>query len=186
MLDGLHGATGMIGDDMQDSSLRMLLARRLVVQGKFGPAGSGGNEQRVAEKSVQGVEGDGSIGPVVVIVIGAEERGGEVEDAAIGDDQGRVQIVADGGMGVAGEVLPGAVEECAAQRSMCSSTDLRLHNVRLIVEDVVVIRCQPTIARQGFVEAQIARHGGGGRDIANRNARDIKCARLWIQGGCTT
>ena len=111
MLDGLQCAPGVIGDYMNNLTRGRLLAVRLAVQCELCPARCRWDEQGARQKCTQGIKGDRTICPIIMVAIRGKEGGGKVEDTVVLDDKWRAQEVSDRSMGVAGEVLPATIEE---------------------------------------------------------------------------
>src|SRR5829696_9952726 len=101
----------MVGDEVYDPALRMVVIRRLLVQRGLHPSGPRELQQWSRQEAADRVPGDLPVDPVVVVAVSPEERRCEVENAiALYYHQRRVQRLADRRLGVAREVLPRPVE----------------------------------------------------------------------------
>ncbi len=109
------------------------------MEGELCPTGAGRHQQWRRQETAQCVQCNGPVRPVIMIAVGSEERGGEVEDVALLDHQRAVQGSTYRGMSMAAGVLPGAVEEGSPQLTVGRGPVHRTHLMRLFIEDVVVV-----------------------------------------------
>src|SRR5438445_8908699 len=103
-----------------------------------------------------------------MIAVGSEEGGGKVEDVTLLDHQRAAQGSTYRGLGMAGEVLPGAVEEGSAQLTVGRGPIHRTHLMRLFIEDVIVVSRYLGLSHQCLVRAEIARRGRSRSRITHR------------------
>src|SRR5215218_2519286 len=105
----------MVGDEVHDPPLRMVVVRRLLVQCGFHPSGPGELQLWPGQETTDCVLGDLPVDPVVVVAVSSEERRREVENVLTHYRERRVQRLADRRLGVARKMLPRPVEERATQ-----------------------------------------------------------------------
>src|SRR5215211_3065217 len=109
----------MVGDEVHDPPLRMVVVRRLLVQCGLHPSGPGELQLWPGQDTTDRVLGDLPVDPVVVVAVSSEERRREVENVLALYYQWRVQRLADRcqGGGREGVLRPfparGSSERCA-------------------------------------------------------------------------
>src|SRR5215210_462262 len=138
-------------------------------------------QQRSRQESADCVFGDLPVDPVVVVAVSPEKRRSEVEDMLAPYHERRVQPRADRRLGVAREVLPGPVEEGAAQFAVRRGAFERANQVRPVVVNVVVVRGELGLSRERLVEPQVTRHRRGLTFVGDRDVPEAELARLPVQ-----
>src|SRR5215210_990586 len=104
MLYLLCGAARMVSDEVHDPALRMVVARRLLVQRGLHPSGSRELQQWSRQEIADRVQSDFPVDPVVVVAVTPEERCCKVENALAPYHDWRSQRLAERSLGVAREV----------------------------------------------------------------------------------
>src|SRR5215203_3869019 len=152
MLYLLCGAARMVSDEVHDPALRMVVARRLLVQRGLHPSGSRELQQWSRQEIADRVQSDFPVDPVVVVAVTPEERCCKVENALAPYHDWRSQRLADRSLGVAREVLPRPVEEGATQFPVRLGAFEWTNQVCPVVEDVVVVCGKLGLARERLIE----------------------------------
>src|SRR5256886_11304134 len=117
-----------------------------------------------------------------MIAVGSEEGGGKVEDVALLDHERAAQGSTYRGLGMAGEVLPGAVEEGSAQlavgcgpiRSEEHTSELQSQSnlvCRLLLEKKIMPRCPSVRAAHAWKDV---RRGSGGTGLPGEKAHSAR------------
>src|SRR5215216_4336898 len=145
----------MVGDEVHDLTLRMVLVSRLLVQCGLHPSGPGELQLWHGHETTDRVLCDLPVDPVVVVAVSSEQRRREVENVLAFYYQWRVQRLADRCLGVAREVLPRPVEERATQLTLRLGAFERTNKVRPVVEHVVVVCGELSLPSKRLVESEI-------------------------------